>query len=217
MAKVIIYSLKKDGDINISKNFKVKEFRSKDGSDVVKVDSDNVAKLQKIRNYFKKAININSGYRTPAHNKAVGSVSNSYHTKGQAADIVISGVDAFKVYLYADIISPANSDGIIYYPNSKFCHIDTRPEKLRAITLDGKSYLCEPTKALKQGNKNLSVKWLQYMLTCAGYTCIVDGYFSSSMTLTVKKFQAKYKLFVDGIFGPKSIAKLKEVLKEKYL
>lgn len=212
MANVKIYSLKVDGEKKVSENFKVKEFRCKDGTDTVKIDLDNVKKLQKIRDHFGKSITITSSYRTPAHNKAIGSTSGSYHIKGQATDIVVANVDAFKVYLYADSISPSSTGGVIYYPNKKFCHVDTRPYKFRAITLDSKTYMTEPSVTLKLGSKNSSVKWMQYMLNKAGFKMTVDGSFGSTTELVVKKFQAKYGLKADGSFGPKSLAKLKEVL-----
>ncbi|WP_157667923.1 D-Ala-D-Ala carboxypeptidase family metallohydrolase [Desulfotomaculum nigrificans] len=35
---------------------------------------------------------VDSGYRCPAHNWAVGSVPNSYHVRGMAADIRVPGL-----------------------------------------------------------------------------------------------------------------------------
>lgn len=46
-----------------------------------------LALLDPIREIWGKPIYVNSGYRSPALNKAVGGVSNSQHMKGQAADI----------------------------------------------------------------------------------------------------------------------------------
>lgn len=43
--------------------------------------------LQKIRDYIDQPIIINSGYRSPAVNKAVGGANNSSHMYGLAADI----------------------------------------------------------------------------------------------------------------------------------
>ena len=66
------YSLAKDGDKQLTENFKVREFRCKDGSDKILID-DNLPKLlQTIRDAFGKPITINSAYRTPAYNKKVG-------------------------------------------------------------------------------------------------------------------------------------------------
>jgi len=49
--------------------------------------------LEKIRANFARPITINSGYRGPALNKAIGGAKNSQHLTGQAADIEIVGID----------------------------------------------------------------------------------------------------------------------------
>ena len=45
--------------------------------------------LQPVRDHYARPVVINSGYRCPKLNKAVGSSSKSQHTKGQAADIEV--------------------------------------------------------------------------------------------------------------------------------
>lgn len=203
------YSLKKDGNTKLTANFRVREFACSDGSDKIEIDLDNVKQLQKIRDHFGKSITITSGYRTAAHNKKIGGATNSYHMTGQAADIVVANVNPLKVYLYADSIGVK---GAIYYPGDKFCHIDTRPGRYRAITLDGKTFYAEPTTTLKQGSSGGSVKWLQLMLGYAGYKLTADGKYGPGTKLAVKDFQRKCGLTVDGVAGTKTIAKLKEVL-----
>lgn len=61
------YSLAKDGTKKLSTDFKVREFRCKDGSDPIFIDSELVEVLQKIRTHFGKAVNINSAFRTASH------------------------------------------------------------------------------------------------------------------------------------------------------
>lgn len=46
-----------------------------------------LALLDPLREIWGAPIYVNSGYRSPALNKAVGGVANSQHMKGQAADI----------------------------------------------------------------------------------------------------------------------------------
>lgn len=46
--------------------------------------------LEPLRNHVGHAIIINSGYRCPQLNRAVGGVANSYHCKGMAADIMLT-------------------------------------------------------------------------------------------------------------------------------
>ena len=69
-----VYSLERDGEKSLSKNFKVKEFRCKDGSDPIFIDSELVEILQKVRDHFGSPVIINSAYRTAAYNlrKMVG-------------------------------------------------------------------------------------------------------------------------------------------------
>ena len=45
--------------------------------------------LQPLRDYFGAPVHINSGYRCPELNMAVGGVKNSQHCRGEAADIRI--------------------------------------------------------------------------------------------------------------------------------
>lgn len=58
--------------------------------------------LEPLRKAIGKPINISSGFRSQALNKAVGGVYNSQHLKGQAADIDIQGDMAFgrKIFDY---------------------------------------------------------------------------------------------------------------------
>lgn len=122
------YSVAKDGATYISKNFRVREFRCQDGSDVVFIESDLVDILQKIRDHFGKAVTITSAFRTASHNKKVGGATYSQHLYGTAADIKISGVTASAVADFAETLMP-NTGGIGRY--STFTHVDVRSIKSR--------------------------------------------------------------------------------------
>ena len=122
------YSKAKDGNKNLSTNFKVKEFACTDGSDPIFIDSDLVNVLQKIRAHFGKAVTITSAYRTPSRNKAVGGETYSQHLYGRAADIKVNGVTPAKVAAYAETLLK-NKGGIGIY--STFTHIDVRATKSR--------------------------------------------------------------------------------------
>lgn len=122
------YSVAKDGATYISKNFRVREFRCQDGSDVVFIESDLVDILQKIRDHFGKAVTINSAFRTFSHNKKVGGATYSQHLYGTAADIKVSGVTASAVADYVETLMP-NTGGIGRY--STFTHVDVRSTKSR--------------------------------------------------------------------------------------
>lgn len=123
------YSIKANGNDKLSTNFKVKEFRCKDGSESVLIDGKLVDILQSIRNYFGKPVTINSAYRNATYNRKVGGASGSLHVKGMAADIVVSGVAPAEVANYAERIGVK---GIGLYETAKdgyFVHVDTRTSK----------------------------------------------------------------------------------------
>lgn len=122
------YSLKNDGNKKLSDNFIVSEFRCKDGSDSIFIDTELVEVLQRIRNHFGKPLTINSAYRTKAYNIKIGGVSNSQHVQGTAADIVVKGVDPLKVAQYAEYIMH-NNGGIGLY--NSFVHVDVRVRRSR--------------------------------------------------------------------------------------
>ncbi len=78
--------------------------------------------LDKIRVQFgNRPIHINSWYRPPAVNKAVGGVANSQHLLGWAADIVIEGYTPHQV---ATILSKTWAGGL--GDSSIFTHLDLR-------------------------------------------------------------------------------------------
>ena len=125
---VKVYSKAKDGQKKLSKNFKVREFACTDGSDPIFVSPELVEVLQKIRDYFKSPIDINSAYRTPGKNKSVGGADYSQHLYGTAADIVVRGVKPTIVAAYAEKLLPKKGGIGIY---STFTHIDVRSTKSR--------------------------------------------------------------------------------------
>ena len=69
------------------------------------------------------------------------------------------------------------------------------------------------TATLKKGSKGENVKTLQRNLNEVMDTDInVDGSFGTITETTVKAFQKKYGLVVDGYYGPKSADKMRELL-----
>ena len=131
------YSMSRDSTRQLSPSFKVREFGCK-GSDVVLLDDELVVLLQCIREHFGKPIHITSGYRTAAHNAAVGGSKSSQHLLGRAADFYVEGVPVAAVAAYAETLLPSRG-GIGRYPKDAkhptrktgWVHIDTRANKSR--------------------------------------------------------------------------------------
>ena len=129
------YSLAKDGSRKLSPSFTVREFRCRDGTDTIMIDEGLVVLLQCIREHFGKAVTITSGYRTAAHNTAVGGSKSSQHLLGRAADIQVAGVSPDAVAAYAESLMPTWG-GVGRYPVKAgrakgWVHVDTRANKSR--------------------------------------------------------------------------------------
>ena len=129
------YSLMADGNRRLAPDFKVRELRCKDGTDTVMVDETLTVVLQCIREHFGKPVTITSGYRTAAHNAAVGGAKSSQHLLGRAADIRVQGVSVEDVAAYAESLMP-DWGGVGRYPAKAgraagWVHVDTRADKAR--------------------------------------------------------------------------------------
>ena len=204
----------KNSTDRLSQHFCVSEFACKgDGCcGETKLDGALVTVLELIRQHFGAAVIINSGYRCPSHNKAVGGAAGSLHTKGMAADIVVQGAKPLEVAQYAERIGV---QGIGLYAD--FVHVDTRAaksfwyghgEEYRQTFLDG--YRLE-LPLLKTGDTGAAVKALQALLIAAGCDCGsfgIDGDFGKATDAAVRAFQKKAGLDVDGCVGEATMGSL---------
>jgi len=104
--------------------------------------------VQPVRDHFGPTV-INSGYRSPELNEAVGGSSRSQHCKGQAADIEVPGVANAELaewirdnLEFDQLILEFYTPGI---PDSGWVHVsyladgDNRGECLTAARIDGKT------------------------------------------------------------------------------
>lgn len=137
------YSLSADGEKQIARNFKAKEFASPDGSDKILIDDELLAACQKLRDRFGVPVNIISAYHSPEYAATVPSEGpDPQHTTGKAADIWVgtTRADGSREHmvsprvLYRDLDRGSALGGSTYaypwsgglgrYPNH--IHIDTR-------------------------------------------------------------------------------------------
>lgn len=195
------------GSEKLSKNFRVGEFACQCGRCAeVLVDEALVERLQQIRDRFGKGVVITSGYRCPAHNKAVGGVTESRHTKGQAADFRISGVAPAEIAKFAESIGVL---GIGLYED--FVHIDTRDRQsfwyghqqaYRSTfgSAPKRTFKVELSE-LQCGCGGEEVRALQAHLRGCGYKIDADGVFGRATETAVKQYQTSHGLTADGVVG----------------
>ena len=79
--------------------------------------------LNILREEYGYPIYVSSGYRCEDYNEAIGGEPNSQHIIGNAAD---SYVDGDYQKFYDLVIKLKLFDGVGYYPNQEFIHVDCR-------------------------------------------------------------------------------------------
>lgn len=104
--------------------------------------------LQPVRDHYGKGVKVNSGFRHPDVNAAVGGSKTSDHCQGQAADIEIPGVPNHELaeyiaqnYKFTQVILEFYTPGV---PDSGWVHVSYDPSNLKGQTLtatkkDGKT------------------------------------------------------------------------------
>ena len=96
-----------------------------------KMDKEFLFKLDEARMMAGTPFKITSGYRTEAHNKKVGGVKGSSHTKGCAVDIAINSGLQRSVIVCALAKAVFTRIGIA----KTFVHVDLDKEKQQSIWL----------------------------------------------------------------------------------
>ena len=219
---VITYSRSADGSRQISPHFRVEEFACKDGSDAVLISQELVQMLEKLRDKLGCSINVNSGYRTVSHNRAIGGSLTSKHCHGLAADVICKRegktVSAKEVCCAAQSL---NFPGIAYI-TAGATHLDVRDGKWWADesrhdkkVTDFYQYFgmenpdkCphrKPASAVKMGSRGDGVKWVQWHLEKRGFSVGssgIDGCCGPATVSAIISFQKSAGLDPDGVCGP---------------
>lgn len=124
--------------MNITENFTLEEFIHSDTAIAKDIKNELglrerqalenlvIRLLQPLRDAMGKPININSGYRCPELNKAVGGVPTSQHQKGEAADLYINGKASDLLEVLEDSGLPF--DQAILYRHKNFLHVSLKLE-----------------------------------------------------------------------------------------
>ena len=92
------------------------------------VQPELINKLELLRRLVGKPVLVNSGYRCPTHNRAVGGVVNSFHLRGKAADIRVPEMAVKEISPLAEKVG---FDGIGLYPIQGIVHVDVRGYRAR--------------------------------------------------------------------------------------
>ena len=96
-----------------------------------KMDKEFLFKLDEARMYAQTPFKITSGYRSEAHNKKVGGVKGSSHTKGVAVDIAVNSGLQRSTIVCALVKAGFTRLGIA----KTFVHVDLDKEKQQSIWL----------------------------------------------------------------------------------
>ena len=134
--------------MNLSANFSLKELTKSDAATRLGLDNtpgeaeieslrllcEKV--LQPVRDHFGKSVTVNSGYRSPESNAAIGGSSKtSDHMRGMAADIEIAGIanaDLAQWIMdnldYTQLILEFYTQGV---PDSGWVHVSYDPNNLK--------------------------------------------------------------------------------------
>lgn len=115
-------------DWNQVEHFKAAEFQCHCGCDTNLIQPALVFKLDDLRTAFGKPLAVTSGYRCNEHNAAVSTTGfHGPHTTGLAADIAVSGRDAYVVLRLA-LAAGWTGIGVSQKGASRFLHLDLIPD-----------------------------------------------------------------------------------------
>lgn len=96
------------------------------GTGRLKLRPEALDTLQALRDRLGKPLIVNSGYRSPEHNRAVGGATRSKHKDGTAFDISMANHDPV---VFERAAREVGFLGFGTYPRSNFMHVDLGPPR----------------------------------------------------------------------------------------
>lgn len=119
------------------------------GTGKIGIDTDALDKLQRLRDLLGVPLMLNSAYRSPEHNLAVGGALQSEHLKGRAFDVSMANLDPVTFEAAA---RKAGFTGFGFYRRNNFIHIDTGPAREWGArwTVSNPSRFSPPSKPLPE-------------------------------------------------------------------
>ncbi|KAF0134510.1 MAG: hypothetical protein FD145_528 [Candidatus Saganbacteria bacterium] len=95
--------------------------------------------LEAVVEHFQKPVKIKSAFWCEAFNEKQKKEKLSLHVKGKAVHFSVEGIPISEAFKFTETIPGIN--GIGFYPQEEFIHIDTRPvEKKDAWIKEGERY-----------------------------------------------------------------------------
>ncbi len=120
-------------DFSAYANFTESEMRCRCGCGRADMDPDFMARLQGVRDAFKRPMVVTSGFRCPEHDRAVGGAG--VHPTGHAADIAVSGEPAFRLLTVAVVLDMRGIGQKQHGPyGGRFLHLDDLGGPMRPRT-----------------------------------------------------------------------------------
>jgi len=98
-------------------------------AEIAKLKALAVNILEPVWSHYNQRVIVNSGYRGPALNRAVGGVTTSQHCRGEAADIEIAGISNYELACFIrdnltfDQVILENANNVSIDPNAGWVHV----------------------------------------------------------------------------------------------
>jgi len=107
-----------------SEHFSEQEVMCQCGCGRADMDPGFMDRLEELREHFGKPLTLTSAFRCPAHNSEVSTTgADGPHTTGRAVDILIQGLDAFRLVKVALALGFTGL-GVKQKSTGRFLHLD---------------------------------------------------------------------------------------------